>query len=233
MPNYKGIPIRAAPGLHEDCFEIVQSVLSPGARVLDIAAGAGAFATRLRDAGYDVHANDIDQDGWVIRDIPKSAIDLNLPLHFSLLDGPYDLIVAMEIIEHLQNPTKLLIDCKNLVKPGGYILFSTPNVLDMDSRFAFLRRGELYHFGPRSYAATGHMTILPCWLLELLFAATGLKVVRREFGGYHLRGRLSLQCILGRLLTLVLRPLMKTRYEGELVGNYIAYLLKRDFGGGE
>jgi 2-polyprenyl-3-methyl-5-hydroxy-6-metoxy-1,4-benzoquinol methylase len=226
--NYKNIPIRAAEGLHEACFDIVKRQYPDGARVLDIAAGAGAFSMRLRDAGYEVVGNDIDDENWPAADIPKLKIDLNEPLDYSLLIPPYDLIVAMEVIEHLQNPEKLLSDCKELVKEGGNILISTPNVLDQDSRFMFLRKGMFYHFSPQSYFDTGHQTVLPYWLLELLFSQSKLEIVERKFAGSR-RVQLdirNLRALSSYLITRALKPLMKTRFRGELEANCIIYLLQ-------
>ncbi|MCL0096024.1 hypothetical protein M1N66_00240 [Thermodesulfovibrionales bacterium] len=75
--KYKDIPIYAAPGLHEECFAIISDVCQQGAKIFDIAAGAGAFAARLKDANYCVYANDIDSKSWKAKEIPKTSFDLN------------------------------------------------------------------------------------------------------------------------------------------------------------
>ncbi len=229
MLQYKGIPIRAALGLHEACYEMARGCLLPGARVLDIAAGAGAFPQRLLEGGYQVVANDIDQAAWCLSGVEKFCIDLNSPFDVSVFGGAFDLVVAMEVIEHLQNPIKLLEDCRRLTKPGGHLLLSTPNILDADSRLAFLRKGTFYHFSPQSYFATGHRTILPRWLLELLFAEAQLEVVECRYGGRH-RDDLAPLDIKSRVafaVARVLRPIMKRQSTGELDSNYLIYLLRK------
>ena len=227
MPSYKNIPIRAAEGLHEACFDVVKRCCPENGRILDIAAGAGAFSMRLLDAGYEVAANDIDDKAWAVTGLSKYTIDLNHTLDHSIFKPPYDLIVAMEVIEHLQNPTKLLIDCRELVKDNGFVLISTPNVLDADSRFNFLRKGTLYHFSPQSYMATGHQTILPYWLLELFFAQTELVVIERKFGGFHPRETNGAKSMLTLIIIRTLRFLMKHSFKNELSANYIIYLLQK------
>lgn len=227
MPNYKGIAIRAAEGLHEDCFEIIKRYIPESARVLDIAAGEGAFSARLVDAGYEVTANDIDIASWRASGINKLSVDLNKPLDTQLFHPLLDLVVAIEVIEHLQNPTKLLEDCQRLIKREGYILISTPNIMDLDSRFIFLRKGMFYHFTPQSYFATGHRTILPQWLLELLFDEVGLDIVERRFGGTHpvnIRGW-NIKSWVAYVIACTLRPLMTTPSKVELDSNYLIYLL--------
>jgi 2-polyprenyl-3-methyl-5-hydroxy-6-metoxy-1,4-benzoquinol methylase len=228
MPDYKGIVIRADEGLHEECFTLIKQYVPEGGRVLDIAAGAGAFSARLFDAGFEVTANDIDIDAWSAGDMRKFSVDLNKPFDPQLFSPAHDLVAAMEVIEHLQNPTKLLEDCRKLVKPGGYILISTPNILDKESRLIFLRKGMFYHFSPQSYFATGHRTILPQWLLELLFEEVGLEVVERRLGGFHpgtLRGW-NIKSWITFVAIHALKPFMKKQSKTELDSNYLVYLLR-------
>jgi 2-polyprenyl-3-methyl-5-hydroxy-6-metoxy-1,4-benzoquinol methylase len=122
MLSYKGIQLKAAEGLHDDCFKIINRNYAKGAKIFEVAAGAGAFSARLHDAGYAVTANDIDHDNWKAVEVTKLTMDLNNPLDMSLLAPFYDAVVAMEVIEHLQSPSKLLEDCKSLVKENGHIL---------------------------------------------------------------------------------------------------------------
>lgn len=225
MAEYKGIEVRAAQGLHEDCFAIIERHFPKGSKILDLAAGAGAFSARLADAGYDVTANDIDDENWGAKDIPKLALDLNEPLDNCHLESAYAGVVVMEVIEHLKNPSKLLEDCKRLLAGGGYILLSTPNVMDIESRLIFLRSGLFFHFGPQSFFATGHRTILPYWLLEILFDEAGLEVVERRWGGDLLASGGSFAW-LKRIVIGVIRPFIKVRTIGELDSNYLIYLLR-------
>jgi 2-polyprenyl-3-methyl-5-hydroxy-6-metoxy-1,4-benzoquinol methylase len=182
MPDYRGIEIRAAEGLHEVCMELMAQHVSKGSKVLDLAGSAGAFSARLADAGYNVTGNDIDDEHWAAPQVPKLTVDLNEPFESALEAGSYPAVVAMEVIEHLNNPVKLLEDCRRLVAPGGCILISTPNVLDIESRLTYLRSGFPFHFSPQSFFATGHRTILPYWLLELLFEEAGLVIEKPAVG---------------------------------------------------
>jgi SAM-dependent methyltransferase len=228
---YKDIPIYAGPGLHEDCFEIINGNFKPGSRILDIAAGAGAFSARLKDAGYEVMANDIDEKIWKARNIYKTSYDLNKPLPLEILNSaPYDLVVAMEVIEHLENPRKLLLDCNDLIEIGGHVLISTPNVTDAISRLSFLRKGTFFHFSEDSYKETGHMSILPWWLMELLFDSTGLQVVVRRFGGTRDKERLRTKGAIFSIIAITLKPLMKTPSRQGVDCNYLIYLLRKEHG---
>lgn len=227
MTDYKNIEIRAAEGLHEDCLALFAQYVPAGNNVIDLAAGAGAFAARLCDGGYNVTANDIDEENWAAPHVPKLAINLDGPLEGVLAPSAYLGVVAMEVIEHLENPSKLLRDCKRLVQPGGYILLSTPNVLDLESRLIFLRRGHFFHYGPQSFLNTGHRTILPRWLLEILIDEAGLDIVQCKMGGVipkpSVKGPRSWAA---RFLRAGLRLLSRETARHELDSNYIIYILK-------
>jgi 2-polyprenyl-3-methyl-5-hydroxy-6-metoxy-1,4-benzoquinol methylase len=57
--TYKDIPECSIPGLHEAIFNKFTEIVSAGSKVLDLASGAGAWAQRLTDHGYEVVACDL------------------------------------------------------------------------------------------------------------------------------------------------------------------------------
>jgi len=226
--NYKGIEVRAAEGLHDDCMAALKRYVPPGSKVLDLAAGRGAFASRAADEGYRVTANDIDQSEWIVPGVPKTSADLNDSIDSVMGGEKYDAVVAMEVIEHLNSPPKLLRDCRNLLAPGGVILISTPNVLDLESRLIYLRSGATYHINPRSFFDTGHRVILPCWLLELFFDEARLEVTEKQWGGVVPRQpdatlvRKVVRSVSRRLARLLVTNATKL----ELESNYVIYVLR-------
>lgn len=222
---YKGLYIYAAEGLHEISLKIILSFLKPPAKVLDIATGSGAFAMRLKDAGFEVIANDINDEIYKAYDIPKLSIDLNKPLPTFLKDS-FDLVIAMEVIEHLENPFKLLRDLKTVVKPGGYILLTLPNTIDSYSRISFLRRGFLYHFAPQSWEETGHISIILPWQLEIMIKKAGLRIVFKE---YVVKKKIKIKNLktliifmLKKVISLIMLPKESLKY------NNIVYLIKKN-----
>ncbi len=72
--------------------------------------------------------------------------------------APYDLVVAMEIIEHLESPRAFLRSCFQCVKPGGRLFLTTPNV---DSSFALatlIMKGDFHRFDDEYLLTDGHIT---------------------------------------------------------------------------
>lgn len=99
---------RSAPGLHSFCEAVLIQKVAHSARILDIAAGTGSFCQRLLAAEYDnVTANEIDKEAFALPQIPLLSVDLNT--RFSEAIGQsWDVIIAMEVIEHLENPFQFL-----------------------------------------------------------------------------------------------------------------------------
>jgi SAM-dependent methyltransferase len=176
---------KALPGLHEAVALEVQQHTPKPACILDIAAGNGALSKRLLDLGYAVVANDLDRSGWALPDLPLAQIDLNRPFAPSFADQGIRTIAAVEIIEHLENPRAFLRECREIVPPGGHLLVTTPNVTSAFSRAMFFRLGTMPFFHPREYHLSGHITLLPHWLLAEHTRAAGWKIVRTCFAGQN------------------------------------------------
>lgn len=73
-------------------------------------------------------------------------------------DGFADVVVAVETIEHLENPRAFARELTRLVKPGGRIVITTPNQLSLLSKLTLLLRNEFNAFRAGSYPA--HLTAL-------------------------------------------------------------------------
>lgn len=196
--------------------------------MIDLAAGAGAFSARIVDAGYSVTSNDIENKSCKLTHIPKQTLDLYKPLEPFLPAAGCEAVVTMEKIDHLQNTPKLLDNCKCLVTPDGVILLFTPNVMDIESCLIFLRSGFFFHFSPQSYFATGHRTILPSWLLELIFDKVGPEIAERHWGGdvpSSSSGSIW-RTWAKHIVKGVARLLIKSLDPKELNPNYLIYLLR-------
>lgn len=180
---------------HVDCYDLLFSMVDSYARgkLLDVAAGAGYTSARLRKIGFDVTATDIHADQFQPKEIPLVTADLNRGFPFP--DATFDTVVALEIIEHVENPNQFLREIARVLRPGGHVVLSTPNILCMRSRFRFLFKGEFHLFydmerrlkDPFFAAATGHISPMPYWLLRHFCHDAGLSLRRpwytREFAG--------------------------------------------------
>ncbi len=110
-------------------------------RVLDIPAGLGQFAAALRADGHTVTPADLN---LVAPDYVRADMNERLPFD----DGAFDAAICLEGIEHLVDPLNLLSELIRVVRPGGIVVLSTPNIHNSYSRLQFLFTGTWYQFNP-------------------------------------------------------------------------------------
>ena len=158
--SYQGHDVHAAPGVHEHTVELARAALPDGGRILEVGAGCGALALRLREAGFEVVPTDIDPPhDWIHR------LDLDHPEWTEETRGPFDMVVCVETLEHVENPRQALRSIRSLLRPGDRLIVSTPNITHPHSRLKMFLKGAPYIFGPDHYYQPGHITILPEWML--------------------------------------------------------------------
>jgi 2-polyprenyl-3-methyl-5-hydroxy-6-metoxy-1,4-benzoquinol methylase len=136
---------RTIGGLHDFLIrEVLPKYAKDGQRAVDLGAGSGALAVRLRALGLAVLAVDIDTEGFKAS-IPFRRLDLNdTNFAAALLEkGSFDLVTAVEVIEHLESPTNFLRNVCRLLNLTGVAIVTTPNVDNLPARVKFLLRGRL------------------------------------------------------------------------------------------
>lgn len=165
-----------------ETLRLITEVLSPGARILDIAAAQGNFSLALAELGFDVTWNDLraeladyvrlKYEHGKIEYAPGNAFELNFPSLF-------DAVLITEIIEHVAHPDDFLTKAGALVRPGGYIVMTTPNGAYFQNRLPKFSECadptvfEAMQFKPNS---DGHIFLLHADEIEPLAKRAGLTV---------------------------------------------------------
>lgn len=136
-----------------------------------VASGRWLHA-RLAGAAGEIVGIDIEPEGvaWAreqgyeafVADCQDSRALAGLPL------DPVELVVAGEIIEHLEAPGPFLRACHELVEPNGRIVVTTPNAAALQTFFAPLLGVELIH--------PDHLSLFSPRTLRVLFERTGWDV---------------------------------------------------------
>ena len=113
-----------------------------GARLaLDLSAGDGLASRLLAERGWRVVSTErrTRRTGWI-------ATDLGNDLPFR--DASFELVLLLEVIEHLADIPHALREIARVLKPGGVAILSTPNRLSVTSRVHHLFTG--FYKGRRS-----------------------------------------------------------------------------------
>jgi 2-polyprenyl-3-methyl-5-hydroxy-6-metoxy-1,4-benzoquinol methylase len=132
------LPVYACIKTHERAAELFASWPRDG-RVLDLAAGSGAFAGRLLQLGYAVEACDLYPEQFKVSEVPVRFADLSERLPYE--PASFEYLCCLEGIEHLEDQFAFVRECWRVLRPGGRLLLSTPNVLGLASRWRYFWTG--------------------------------------------------------------------------------------------
>ena len=114
--------------------------LAPGAHVLDTPCGAdAALSIALRQKGFACIGADVERKAADVLGEGFAKVDLNHP--WPWLDGTFDAVISTEGIEHLENHFAFLREAWRVLRPGGWLLVTTPNITALRSRVRFFGSG--------------------------------------------------------------------------------------------
>lgn len=122
-----------------------RSIASPrGLKLLDIGCSSGLFLDEARKEGYDVHGAELSPDTAAFA---RQHFGLNVHpgdwRDAGYADGSFDVITLFDVIEHLTDPQAELVAIRRLLKPGGLLLQSTPNIDGLFPQLSYLLANRL------------------------------------------------------------------------------------------
>jgi 2-polyprenyl-3-methyl-5-hydroxy-6-metoxy-1,4-benzoquinol methylase len=160
------VPGIAPPGV----YDIIRAEIGSlrGLRLLDIPCGSGVFAGQLAAGGALTVAADLVGP---IRHSPAVFADMNTFVPFR--DKTFHIVTCVEGIEHIENPYHLAREFFRILRPGGRLLLSTPNIHNLRSRLKFLLRGTFFWFDVTEITHIGHITLMPYFLLAYALERAG------------------------------------------------------------
>ena len=133
-----------------EIHETVARILDPFPRgkLLDVPAGEGALSARLSNAGFQVQACDLYPEIFRLPEIEVRRGDLSGVLPYK--DAEFQYITCLEGLEHIENPHQAIREFARLLAPGGQLVISVPNILNIEERIKWLLHGYTSHFKPIS-----------------------------------------------------------------------------------
>lgn len=169
--------VKHNPYLHDLIWDLIKDM--PTGRLLDIPAGAGYFALKASQAGFESVAAEIDTSWHRFEQLKYVCADMSQKLPFE--DASFDYIVSIEGIEHIENQFLFLRECFRILKPGGRLLITTPNVSSLENRLGFLITGV--HETPPGPIRDdldniymSHINLIPFFRFETFLRFAGLDI---------------------------------------------------------
>ena len=172
--QFQGRVIGAAPGTHSGLVDMITRHVDERGAVLDLGAHSGALLLRLKSCGFT------DLTGADLRfDVPGAdfkRVELNEPFatHFN---KKFRLIVATEVIEHMDSPRVFLQEIHRLLEDGGWLALSLPNVASWQGRIKFMLKGELWGFRERNYRTQRHISPITLEQMVMMTREIGFEIV--------------------------------------------------------
>lgn len=159
-------------------IEKISRYMSGEMSLIDIGCGQGSLLRKVHNLFPKASLTGVDYTNFEDYSFPFFQHDCNKD--FSSNFSEYDIVLASEVIEHLENPRHFLRQLTKITRSGGYIIISTPNLESITSLISFIIRGYHSAFGGRSYPA--HITPVGVHdLTNIINEINGLNLLEIEF----------------------------------------------------
>ena len=132
-PNSEFKPLHAINPLRLNWITDLSGNLE-GKAVVDVGCGGGILAESMAVAGAKVTGIDLAEKSLKVAKLHGLESGVNVEYRtISAEDlareqpGHYDIVTCMEMLEHVPDPAAIVQACATMVKPGGWVFFSTIN----------------------------------------------------------------------------------------------------------
>jgi 2-polyprenyl-6-hydroxyphenyl methylase/3-demethylubiquinone-9 3-methyltransferase len=105
-----------------------------GKTILDVGCGGGILSESMARLGGNVTGIDLSEKALGVAKLhlleSGQQVDYrNIPIETLATEQPahYDVVTCLEMLEHVPDPASVITACAQLVKPGGWVFFSTLN----------------------------------------------------------------------------------------------------------
>jgi 2-polyprenyl-3-methyl-5-hydroxy-6-metoxy-1,4-benzoquinol methylase len=133
-------------------LDMVADLLKPGARVLDVGSGSGAFLARAKKAGFAVEGIEPNIGYARYTERTHGVTVHTAPLNdVAFGDRKFDLITCSHALEHMRDPLGALRRFHALLEPNGHLDVAVPNLAEPNkSPLRSLHAGHLFGFTPET-----------------------------------------------------------------------------------
>lgn len=160
----------------ENKFKQVSKYIHSNSKVLDIGCHDGKFRGYIPNSDY----YGIDIDKQLILELKKKGVkvaeaDLNkdkIPFE----NIKFDYVLMLDVLEHVINPKKLLVEAKKLIHSEGKLIVTLPNDYHFLNKLRFIFNG---HLTEDPFAPYGHLHYFPIKSGERFLKRMGFRIEKR------------------------------------------------------
>jgi len=151
----------------------VRKYFSRPGKVLDIGCGQGTFLQMLQNEGWKCWGTELTEES------ARRTSRLGIPVYAGEFDEnrfpphSFDLITLWQVLEHLPDPGKILKGSSRLLKKGGILAISTPNI---DSLQARISAEQWFHLDPPR-----HLYLFSPRTLQRMMESLGLDLLNLRY----------------------------------------------------
>lgn len=153
-PNSEFKPLHEINPLRLDWIESALSLT--GKKVLDVGCGGGLLSESMAARGAQVTGIDLSEKPLGVARLHLFESGLNVDYQLISAEamaeahpGEFDAVTCLEMLEHVPDPASIVAACARLVKPGGYVFFSTLNRNPKSYLFAVVGAEYILNLLPR------------------------------------------------------------------------------------
>lgn len=183
--------------LNDIRYKKMDSILSkiPKGKVLEIGCSSGEFLASLKKKGWQVKGLEISKKATqkaIDKGVDATVHDANerLPIE----DNSYDVVISGETIEHLFEDLDFLNECYRVLKKGGTLIITTPNLTSLKNRILML-----FGFNPRYAVEDHHYKVYTFPWIQRLYRRSKFEKSKTKFGGNFIIYSSGREKILGTL----------------------------------
>lgn len=154
-PNSEFKPLHAINPLRLDWIKELTGGIA-GKNVIDIGCGGGILAESMAVAGAAVTGIDLAEKSLKVAKL--HGLESGVPVTYRNISaedmaaehpGQFEIVTCMEMLEHVPDPGSIVRACSTLVKPGGWVFFSTINRNPKSFMFAIVGAEYILRLLPR------------------------------------------------------------------------------------
>jgi len=166
--------------LVQENINLVKKFLNKGSSVLDVGCDIGLTVKSLEENGYYSEGVEISSVGARIAKEKTGITVHNMQLGNYQSDIKYDGVLLLDVLEHLYDPIKVLTECADRIKQGGYIFIHVPHHGGISTRFKrFLHKKGLKK-GYKHFGFPAHIYAFDRRSLKAILAISGFETVHYE-----------------------------------------------------